>query len=76
LISGSMLSRWKRLTPRTLISGLKGKTKLTQSVHCPARNGTFCPLTAISIDCRSSATLIVIGILMYGGFSKSLFGGP
>src|ERR1043165_301139 len=68
--------RGKRLIPGSLISGLNGKTKSVQPLHSPAFSVTFWPLSSIVTELRSFATVIVIGIEMYGGDGKSLFGGP
>jgi hypothetical protein len=62
--------------PRSLISGLNGKTKSTQSVHSPGFSVRFWPSTSIWTELRSCATVSVIGIEMYGGSLNSLFGGP
>ncbi|MNC89981.1 hypothetical protein D3C83_60100 [compost metagenome] len=49
--------------PEILTSGLNGKTKRTQSLHSPGFIVSFVPETSIASDCRSSATVKVIGIL-------------
>src|SRR3954470_23079246 len=74
--SGCDVMRWKRLIPRILISGLNGNTKSVQPLHCPGCSVTVWPLSSIVTELRSFATVIVIGIEMYGGVPKSLFGGP
>ena len=58
------------------MSGLNGKTKSVQPLHSPGRKVTVWPLSSMVIEFRSFATVIVIGIEMYGGVPNSLFGGP
>src|SRR4051812_43824443 len=62
--SGCDATRWKRLMPCTLMSGLNGNTNVAQSLHSPGFSVIFCPLSSIAIEFRSFATVIVIGIVM------------
>ncbi len=55
---------WKRLMPRTLTMGLKGKTKSTQPLHSPAFSVTFCPDSSIVTEVRSFETVTVMGMVM------------
>src|SRR5450759_2502762 len=77
LISGERAARWKRPMPVIFTIELNRNVKTTHGDHSPTFSVTGDePFGATVRVPPSSATVIVIGVLMTGGSLKSLLYGP